>query len=341
MDIKPQVVRLSLTGALGIGLAVTLLGIIGGFIGQYLAPQPLLLPIQRPTTNIQQAVTVSPSLAATTRVRDSERSVVVITTLTTDTPLANGLVVTNDGLIVTTASLPEGELKAYTYDGHAISVTRLGVDSLYGLTYLHLGSGIFVPLELATSDPSVGSQLLVISRLLPAINPRAQLLSLTSYQLPDVGTPTGILRWLVSDPLPNMTSLRGSVLLNEEGKAVALLADPVAGLSLPATILQSSIDRWLTQKQELDPAARLGLSLNYTFITVGDSRRFVVQIHGVKTFSAAATAGLKINDLISAINGEPLTWEKNILSQLSAPLPLHITVVRQGQEQTLTVAAPP
>lgn len=340
MDIKPQVVRLSFATLVTAGFVMITLGGLGGFLSQLLMPRslpPLPASDQQRFFPPIQEVTISPSTATARLLQNSQRSVVLVASAGTQTPLASGLVVTNDGLIVTAGELPpESELTASTPDGRILAVSRVATDATRGLTYLRLADGIFAPLPIANEDPAVGSQALAISRTRPAGSPWAQAVDLTHYTLPGEDSSLAIQRQLVTSSL-TPSALPGSPLLNDGGQVVGLLTDPNQELALPASVLSDSLTEILQQKPPFNPFDQLGMQLRYVFIPVDANWRFGATVTRLKTLSPAATAGLKLNDVITAIAGAPLAWEKSVIDQLAQPLPLSLTIQRENQELTVTL----
>lgn len=333
MDVTPRVVRLSFAAVIAASAFIIMAGALGGLLAQQFLPRassPLALPGQQLVTSVQE-VTISPSTVTANQIKNSERG--VVTLAAGGSPLATGLVVTNDGLVVTAGTLPEENLTAVTADGRLLPVSRMSIDAAWGLTYLRLTDGIFVPLEIAANDPDVGSRVLAVGQALPATGPWAQPLHLTQYTLPTDNSPANIQRLLVTTGGDTANQRRGSPLLNDAGKVAGLLLQS-DGLALPATALAASVRAALEQKLAADHTQALGLHVRYTFIPVGTTRQFGAAIERLKTPSAAATAGLKPNDIVIRINNQPLAWEQSVIEQFAQPLPLAVTVLRADKELT-------
>lgn len=341
---ETQTIRLSLTWVIAGLLIVLVVGALGGVLaGQWARPVvPLTGNADQLITTVQE-VTISPNTVVADIVGRTHRSVVLLGPAGQNGQVtATGLVITNDGLMVTSSNVSGIEAVAYDQEGRQVPLETVGSDTLFGLTYFRLGSGVFVPLELEGETPSVGEKLLVLSRSGETFAPRAETFTVSEHALPGSLIRPGIQRLLKGTPSPN-GSLRGSPLLDEEGKTVGLMLDNQLGLALPAGALRVSMDRVLEQRREFDPFLETGISLAFEFgqLTEEAGRQFLPTVQAVGTGTPAAIAGVQAGDKLTVIGDQVVNWDTNVASQLSQSLPFSITVHRQGQEHVLTLNLAP
>lgn len=336
MDLEqptPQIVRLSLPWIM-IGVVLILgLGILGGVLAQqFLAPPPPLLPeenVLRPT--IQQ-ITVSPNKAQQQLVSEADRAVVLVSTQELKQFVVSGLVMTNDGLVVTTGELNKAALFAYDSRGVPAPLQVIGQDLLFGLSYVRLESGVLPPLDVAERDPAVGERLLVMSRSQNSFGSKAYPYDVYEYVVPAENDLQGIQRLVRGTTLPDST-LNGSAVINEEGKTVGIMVDALKGLVLPISHIQASLQRVTHEQRELDPWQEAGLKVEFDWQALESNTpvQFVARVTQIQALSPAAKAGVQTGDLIVMINNESLSPEK-LVSLVLADSATPQLGVRRGAE---------
>jgi hypothetical protein len=171
------VVRVSFSWLLLGGLIIVVLGALGGLLSAQLLPSrpPLADPAGGQLLSSVQEVTISPSTAAAELVEGGQRSVVLITSAASPAAggeSAAGAAVTNDGLVVTADSLPEGNLAVFDYLGTRMSAEYVGRDALFGLTYLRITDGVLLPFDLRGETAPVGYELLALGRSSTTLAPK-------------------------------------------------------------------------------------------------------------------------------------------------------------------------
>lgn len=337
-----NVIRLSLAGLTIAALAMIGSGLLGGWLAQQIwrGPLPPLTNTNEPLVSTVQQVTISPNTATTESVQGANRSVVLIARAdgTADSSLASGVVLTNDGLIATTANPATASLAAFDHEGRPLALDRVGRDEVFGITYFKIPRNVVVPLDLRADDPAVGHELTLLSRHPVSFLPTALEWSVRQFNLPASATAPGLQRLLQGPTSPD-TSLTGSPLLDDEGKIAGLVLDPRAGSALPVSYLRASFNRLTANQRERNPYTALGVSLTYTFTrhTPTDPITFAATVTAVTPNSIAAAAGLARGDLIVAINRQPLAWEQSVATALTGSLPLPVTVRRQGADTVVTL----
>lgn len=333
-----KVLRLSLGWVLlGVG-AVLLVGLAGGFIAQQLftPPLPPLSDTTDPLRTTVQQVTISPNTAAAELIARTEPSVMALARGNAEeyTIVATGSVVTNDGLIVTAAAVADMAQLAIDREGRIISLAFLGRDALYGFAYYQAQDTVLTPIDVRATDAAVGEELLALSRDTDSFAPRVRPFRIFELAVPEAGNPAGVQRILRGSADHDATFL-GSPLVDDAGKIAGVLIEAEDGQALTAAQLKTSLDRMANNQRETNPLATLGLALTYSFTRREAQQpvQFTAEISAVAPNSPAALSTLRAGDTIIRIKDESISWDRNVVEQLGAPLPLIITILRAGNEQ--------
>lgn len=338
---QPQVVRVSLTWMTAAVVSIFAVGIIGGLVGQKIV-EPQMPPLassdnDKLFTTVQE-VTISPNRAAADMVDKTQRSVFLLGTTASDGVNIAGtaVAVTSDGLVATTLP-PISQVQAYDNTGRALPLALAGQDELFGLTYYRLTDYVVVPLDMSQDDPSVGQNLLSLTRNSNTFAAKAWQFQARDYVLPDGGSPAGLQKVLAGSELPK-EAWTGSPILDDEGKLAAVMMDTPGSAAIPVSVLRESFARVVGNQRELNPLTDLGLDISYAFSRPGQDKAviFTAHVNAVTLDSLAATAGMKKGDVITKIGDQQLDWQKSVVAQLTS-LPLNLTVVRGEQTLTVTV----
>lgn len=336
-----RVIRVRLGWILLGALVMIGLGGVGGMAADWLGGQPLAaLPEaqDRLLTTIQE-VTISPSMSRALIVEKNIRSTVLLAVRgkLTD-PLAAGAIVTSDGIVATTATLPDGEIVAVGEQGEVTAAERVGVDAVFGITYLRLRGGVFVPVDMRDSDVPVGYELLALSRNPLTLEARVGTYTIREYQLPESNAPIGWQRLYAGTELSE-AGLTGSPLFDDEGRVAALALRTPAGTALPSVALRQSLARVVDRQLDKNRFEELGLRLAYVFeATVEGDRKFLLAVTSVKAASRAAASGLAAGDRIEKIHGEEVSWDTSVLAALSERESIALQVRRGEQMLAITIA---
>lgn len=336
-----QTIRLSFKWLMLLAVMIFALGLLGGVVGQELrrSPSPIANTPDQIVTTVQQ-VTVSPNTNRAGIVEASGRSMVLVTQVTGTVlrTVGAGVIVTNDGLIATPVELSGAQLGVIDQTGSSVPVSVVGRDTVYGITYLRLTSGVAVPVELTATEVPVGSELTVISRSAETSQARIGHYQLEEYVLPGAGRVAAWQR--LGQGTVNLDEiLSGEPLIDEEGRLAGLLLNE-AGLMLRGSDLKESLDRVIANRREFDPLALLGMTVTYEFTTVSGKQQFAAVVDSVTGASPTAVAGIRSGDIMVRIGAEPIVWAKNLTMQLPTALPVSLTTSRQGVERTVTLTAP-
>ncbi len=314
-----------------------LIGIFGGFLGQQLWQTPMPLTLgdgQRIIAPIQE-VTISPNTAVEQVVREANRSVMALVSASdTTTPIANGFVITNDGLIVTTSDIASQPLTAIDEIGQLLPLNEVGTDELFGLSYYRLPNTVVVPLDTSQVDPLTGQVHLLLGRAAGTFTAQVEPFSVTAPILPGSFAPAAWQQLLLGTGVQH--SLPGAPLLDEAGRVSGILVSGANGQVLPISQLQESIDRVLGERREANPFTDYGFTVNWQFTRVdeGGPLVFGAAVANVTRTGSAAQAGLARGDVIIGINDQPLEWANSFVTALSDPDPT-ITVRRDSEELRL------
>lgn len=343
-----QTVRLSLRWLFLLALLMLGLGVVGGIVGsQLVGPRGALTP-ENPDQIIStiQQVTVSPNKNRVQMLENVRRSIVLIrqTVGATTSDVGTGIVVTNDGLIATTATVRGDQVVAADDQGNVIPLSSLGSDPLYGITYLKLPSGVAVPVELSALTDVVGSDLLAVSRDTQTLSVTTYPFHSQAYELPgEDDVFPGRQRVLVGTAVSSEI-LPSAPVIDEEGKLTGILLDAEDGISLSAQDITLSLDRIAANKREVNPFVALGLDVRYDFIDIPPSgeraaapHQFVAVVTAVTPRSSAAQAGIKSGDVITMVGTTRITWQTSVAEALGHSLPLPLTTLRQGVERVATL----
>ena len=339
-----RVVRLGLGGIIAGVVAIILAGVAGGMISRYLGGGgPLPIREEQFVTTVQE-VTISPNTARAELVRAAESSVYLLVRLQAERYdiLGTAVALTNDGLLATAAAVPEGAaLGVLDAEGRRLSVSRVGQDVLYGVSYMRLTSAIVTPLDIEGEDSAVGTELVVLSREPESLALRAAPVPISRYELPPAIAAPGVQRVAVGEALED-AHLVGSPVINEDGRLSGLVLNAATGAMLPATHVRASFERLAAQQREANPLDELGLTVNYDFSTASGEQpvRFGLTVEQAVPGGPAYGAGLRRGDRITQVGETELAWDRLTLPLLQAPLPLSLTVQRGDEELVLTITAP-
>lgn len=340
--IEPPI-RLTLRWVLGAMGLVLATGFLGGLTGQQLLAPPLppLAPSGERIISTVQEVTISPNTAAAQLVETADNSVVLLATQGTGgiQKAATGVVVTNDGLVVSTADLRAEELVALDDQGAPVKLDRVGSDDLYGLAYWRMAKAVAVPLDLRRETVSVGTELLAVSRSDTTLGARVMSYRIQELSLPRPDDPPGIQQvWLGETPPPAL--MTGAPLLDEDGRLAGLVLD-TTGRAVGADVLDISLRRVASGQRELNAFTNLGLSLQFGFVSsaLDQTVSFAPKIITVTPQSPAAQAGIRAGDVLVRVGETPIDWPTNVAQQLSAALPLKVAVERGSETITMSIQA--
>jgi S1-C subfamily serine protease len=346
MDIKnmgqeDKVIKISFRWLLLLLVLIIGFGMLGGWLaGQIWKPvYPLITASGKQVVTTTQEVVISPNLSAAENLKRVQRSVVMIGKggkQIVESLLATGVVVTSDGLIVTTGDIPKSQLLAFDFEGRKIELDYVGEDELFGLTYLRLKNGVLSPLDIRMEEVSLAVELLVASRNITTFTPRAEFYRVHEYLLPPELMPAG--RQSVFRGTEHSDKvLSGSPLIDEEGRLAGMLLNPAAGLALPANQVKESMQRVVEGRREFDPFVELGFTVHYSLLALEENaaRQLVAEVEKIERNSPAA-AEMKVGDIIVGVEDKKLAWNESLVEKITRDLPLKIELIR-GEDRMMIV----
>lgn len=337
---NPYVVKISFRIVAFATIIILGIGALGGAVSTYLLrpPLPPLTDDRESVTTTVREVTISPSKAIQELVDQSRRSIVIVAPSATaqSTSATIGIIVTNDGYIVSPKDIGGSAFVTLEEDGSTHPISRTGSDTLFGLIYYRYSDGVFPPIDIATEDPSIGEQLLMVGRSFMTGAPYAETSQVYEYSVPDTFGPPAIQRAMHLTTVNNI-ALPGGALINEDGKLAGIVIDSSRGVALSASDIRISLDRATSNKREFDPFRTAGITMKFSFEYNRDNtkRSFAATIQSVQPGSPAALAGIRTGDILRSVNDTSMSWDTSVVRALSAEYPLTLIVERGGQEQTL------
>lgn len=337
-EAKQTVVRLSLRWIIVGVLLMLALGFIGGLIGvSFGTPTTPLTPQRDPlVTNVQQ-VTVSPDSNTQSQVQSAQRSVLLLASGTHEKPnvFATASAVTNDGVLVSVHPPVKEDIFAIDSNGLFVDLDVLGQDAVYGITLYKVRNSVLPALDLASSDPSVGVDVLAISRSPQTTSAIARSFWLQEYDVPPENAPSG---WEKLGILHEKSSfLPGTPLLLDDGTVAGFVLNKDGAQVVPVTYVRRSLDRLAAGQREVDPFKNLGFSVTPSFSVAssGNKIEFAFVVDEVTANSPAAQ--LRKGDKITMVNGQELTWDANLADLLSTSGPVALTARRGERELSVTL----
>lgn len=336
------VIRISLRWVFGLAALVVIIGFAGGFLGSQLVYQPLP-PLRHDSTgNIPavQEITVSPNTNTEVIVEKNERAALVLALERGGQFqfIGFGIVLTNDGIIVTPIERQPEALVAIDHAGSRIALTLVGTDSIYGLTYYRTDERVMVPADLAQEDPAEGSQVVVLSRSVQSFLPRVTHAAVEEYLLPRDKWPIG---WNYAIRHTSLGAA-GAGLFDYSGRLVGIVAFQEPSLAIPVSLLRASLNRITAGDRELNPYKRYGLDIAraFEYDSVINTHAFVVKITRVVPRSPSAAAGLLQNDILVKIGEAPVTLRTDIIKEFSAKEPIEIELKRGSRTIVTKLLSP-
>lgn len=337
---SPTTIRLSL-GLICIGIALFfLVGGLGGYTASRLisAPVTVLQTGDRTVVPVSQQVTISPSKNTESIASAQGKSVLVLVKQTSKAivPLGTGIILTNDGVIMSTKAISEPSISALGEDGTLSPITLIGHDALSDITFFRIADQILPPVTLAQSSPAVGSEIVNIFRDYHTMHIGAVKYTVSTIIAPDTENAPGIQRvGLLSGSASSVTP--GTALFNDEGRLVGAMLEKEAPTMVLVSDITDALSRLSANTLAEDPFATTGIGITWRLEKdISGTLAMMAVISHIDPKSPSFTAGIKPGDVITAINGNAITWD-SIVSKALEKTPLSISVLRQGEERTITL----
>jgi len=267
--------------------------------------------------------------------------------------LVDGVVVSADGLILTSAHAVEGasQLRVGLPDGRAFDAVPVpdGIDATHGLVLLRItGVSGLTPIPLASTVPAAGDQAIVLSR------PASGGLSV------GVGTVRAVGVTVMTDSATGQTVLDatsidataepgadGAPVIDSAGDLIGIAVSitqassppGVTALSLSAAIALVAIAEGGTAQ----PQGTFGMDVTYLDPAVAAAFGLTAGaiINSIQAGGPAAQAGLQVGDIVTSVNGISIdsSHPLNLTTLGLAPGDTaEVTLVRGGATETIAVS---
>ena len=272
---------------------------------------------------------------------------------TTSAASGSGFILTEDGYLLTNYHVVEGSnsIKATMYDGTAYDATLIGYDASNDIAVLKIEAQGLTPVVLGDSDNmNVGDPVVAIG------NPLGELtFSLTQGAVSaldrEVTMSSGTMMNLIQTDCAINSGNSGGALFNLYGEVVGITNAKYSsnamseasidniGFAIPINSVRSIVESIIENGYIAKP---------YIGVTVSDVSEEMqsyglpkgAAIKGVVEGSPAEKAGLKTNDIITAVNGEEISGQSELVKYVKVAAvgdKLKLTVYRQGETLELTV----
>ena len=299
---------------------------------------------QRPVRPIVQIVRPQPGLPDLSDVVDRVcPSVAVIVPRGADASAVSSSVgtaaaslVSADGwLLVSSSALPQGQLDAVFGDGTRSNLSEVRQDPVSGLAIVKSEGAAGPPLPFNDQAfPRVGQFGFAVSTPV-GDGCSASAAMIGSDFIADGGGSTGYIRL---QPAPDPWT-PGEPWFGTDGRVVGIGADDPAGNVIPAPLVSVIVDE--LARNSLSPATEFGFRLvDYPapISTRLGNLRSGAGVALVKPKSAAARAGLKAGDIVTAVGDVPVSGASELGRALDAQQDAAtLTIQRGGQQLSLTI----
>lgn len=333
-------IRLSL-GVICLGLIILFaIGLLGGYVGSRFSKTPItVLPNgDRTIVPVSQQVTISPSKAGEDIVANQGRSVLLLAQQGTKdvVHVGTGVVLTNDGVVMSTQEVPNTPLFAIGEDGALTALNIIGKDVLSGITFFRIPDQILSPVTLAQSAPTIGAQVMSIFRDGRTMHLAASRHTLSSIFAPENEEAPGIQQ--VAQLSGEVSSLPiGTAFFNDDGRLIGALRGEKTPTILLVPDITAALSRLSANTLAQNPYATIGFTITWN-LENDSTQTFGIRavVSGVLPKTPAFDAGLKTGDIITAINGKTITWDSNV-SQALTKTPITLSLRRQLEERTIAI----
>ena len=273
---------------------------------------------------------------------------------TTSAASGSGFILTEDGYILTNYHVIESSnsVQVTTYDNTAYSATIVGYDESNDIAVLKIDATGLTPVVLGDSDELyVGDEVMAIG------NPLGELtFSLTVGYVSaldrEVTLSSGTTMDLIQTDAAINSGNSGGALFNSYGEVVGITNAKYSsssssssasidniGFAIPINHVKNIVTSIIEKGYIVKPYIGVSVTtVSSEMVSYGLPQGAAVK--SVSENSPAAACGLKVNDIITAINGEAVTTSSELVKIVSASQPgdeMTLTVYRQGESELLTL----
>ena len=302
----------------------------------------LMTPAEVYATNINSVVGITTSI--TTNLWGYQ---------TTSAASGSGLVLTEDGYVLTNEHVIEGSssITVTFFDGTSIPATLIGYDASNDIAVLKVDATGLIPVTLGDSDKmNVGDQVIAIG------NPLGELtFSLTSGVVSalnrEVTTSTGVTMNLIQTDCAINSGNSGGPLFNLYGEMIGITNAKYSGNSASGASIDNigfaipinNVLDIVTDIMEKGYFSKPYIGISVTDVSSEMTAYGLPQgaaVAAVETGSPAETAGLKVSDIITHADGQAIADSNALVAVVRGKdvgSALKLTVYRQGQTLEITI----
>lgn len=349
--------------AVGLVLAM-LMGFLGSVIGNAVTGNghTTMLEGNRPSSVIDLATVDTSKLMTASEVYAANvNSTVGITTSvttnfwgfqTTSAASGSGFILTADGYILTNFHVIESSssISVTLYDGTSYDAVLVGYDESNDIAVLKIDASDLSPVVLGDSDNlNVGDDVIAIG------NPLGELtFSLTAGAVSaldrEITLSSGVMMNLIQTDCAINSGNSGGALFNLYGEVIGITNAKYSssgteasidniGFAIPINHIRSLVDSIIEKGYISKPY--IGVSVgDVSEETMGYGLPAGAAVKSVVEDSPAEKAGIKVNDIITAVNGNEITGRSELsetISSCSVGDKLTLTVYRQGETLSIDV----
>jgi Do/DeqQ family serine protease len=264
--------------------------------------------------------------------------------------LGSGVIVKPDGYIVTNHHVIDGAeaIKIETPDHRIFDAKVVGSDPPSDLAVIKVNADKLAVLTLADSDKArVGDVVLAVGN--PLGIGQTVTAGIVSAKGRSTGLSDGSFEDFIQTDAPINQGNSGGALVNASGQLVGInsqILSPTGtnigiGFAIPAnmvsTVMEQLIKIGKVQRGALGVAIQPVTPEIAASLNLREAKGVIVA--SVMPNSAAARAGIRQGDVITAFNGEPVQDGNSLRNRVASSAPgteVKITVIRDGKEQQLT-----
>ena len=267
------------------------------------------------------------------------------------TAAGTGMIVSSDGFVLTNAHVVNGatNITVTLADGSTKSATIVGLDATADIAVIKISdaSGL-TPVTFAKSaDVQVGDTVIAVGNAEALGNTPSVTAGIISATNRSLSSSSGSLTGLLQTDAAISPGNSGGPLVDSNGNVVGMNTAVETGTSTePAANIGFSIpsDTLTKALPALEAGNSNGSTANsnrgYLGVSVTDNAAGGALIGTVQTSSPAATAGLKVGDVITAVDNTQVTDANSLIAALSPKGPgqtVSLTINRNGSTQKVSV----
>ncbi|HSX24726.1 MAG TPA: PDZ domain-containing protein [Candidatus Andersenbacteria bacterium] len=344
METQSTTIKVSLPFLILLIILLACVGGLGGYIGARIVVPRYSMPASSSSDSntivpVTQQITVSPSKLATDTVATKSKSIFLLAHQTAKglKPFAMGVAVTNDGVIISTQDGGSDPVIAVGEDATSTPITTLGTDTLTGLHFFRLDHTVVTPIDVSQANPKIGATMLALFRSSMTMASASEATYLSELiPAPQNSAPGLQQAGLIQQVSPALPA--GTALLDDEGRLAALVETGENTEIILSSDIQEAISRLSSGSLTNNPFTDVGFTIAWTLQQNNESVFAVRAVaQSVTPKNIASDAGLKNGDIITAINGNAITWDSSIIKLLTNNQ-IQLSIMRNNEPLTITIS---